>query len=271
MIYSKFPTGEVNCKFLQGGDDIICMPTMENINDYFMTAVLACEANNRARCGKPFDLFLPYLPYSRQDRLTSMVEPFSLKVIGKILNQTGASAIFTLDAHSDVSMACIDNLINVQQSCFIRMLLPSLDYKKYTLIVPDQGASKKSKDYRHLFNNTVTCIKHRDTETGALSIEGIVGEVQDRNCIIMDDICDGGGTFILLAKELYRKGARTVALAVTHGIFTKGLRPLLDAGITKKYTTDSFENVNGEYKEVVSVRSILSVFLEENNEYLTSY
>ena len=258
----KFPTGEAHCK-LNGSDALLHIPMQPNVNDYFMTVLLACDANLRARDGRPFDLYLPYLPYSRQDRPTSHAEPFSLKVIGAMLNQTACRRIYTLDAHSDVAFACIDNLVNIPQSRFV---LPALgeQTKEMTLVIPDQGAVKKATAYAASFADVVTALKHRDTATGRLEIEGVFGDVDKRDCLIADDICDGGMTFKLLADYLFKHGASSVSLAITHGVFTKGIDVLFDAGIKAIYTTDSFPQTPRTNLTVSGASHILNDFITEN-------
>ena len=233
-----------------------------NLNDYLMSVLLACDANHRARDGQPFDLFLPYLPYGRQDRPTSTAEPFSLKVIGGLLNATPCRRIYTLDVHSDVAFACIDRLVNVPQSRFV---VPALGARtgEMTLVIPDQGAVKKATAYAPAFASVATALKHRDTATGSLEIEGIFGAVEGRECLIADDICDAGGTFIMLADYLRRHGARSISLAITHGIFTKGIERLFEAGIEAIHTTDSFPQTPREGLTVSSAQQILNDFITE--------
>ncbi len=112
------------------------------------------------------------------------------------------------------------------------------------IICPDAGVSKKIDNFNHpalRANPKVFCSKHRDTVTGALSgFEAHCGDLEKRPCVIVDDICDGGGTFLGLAEELKHKNAGPLYLAVTHGIFSKGLDELLKV-FSVIYTTDSFQ------------------------------
>lgn len=252
--YFRFPTGEAHCR-LDGSDDLLFVPMMENLNDYLMTVLLACETNERVRDGKPFDLLLPYLPYSRQDRPTSRNEPFSLKVVGKLLNAAPCRHIYTLDVHSDVSYACVDRLINIPpEQVWHDLLLKNADN---TLVIPDMGAYKKLSKLTNKFKNHVIGLKQRDIATGHLKIADIVGDVKEQHCVIFDDICDGGGTFVLLAKELYQRGASAVELAVIHGVFTKGKDVLFEAGIKNIYTTNSFPH---EEQPKVHVTDVLDIY-----------
>lgn len=245
----KFPTGETHCKISEYGDYLFIpmndyLDGKQNLNDYFMTVMMAADIFRRR--GELFNIFLPYLPYSRQDRPTTPEEPFSLKVIGDMLNTIPYSKLFTLDVHSDVAYGCVRDLVNIGVDQIWRDLP-----KNKTLIIPDQGAFKKLSKIAGEFNDSVIAVKKRDMSTGRLEIVAVVGDVEFKDCIIVDDICDGGGTFIQLAEYLYGSGATSVELAVTHGIFTKGTMPLFDAGIKKIYTTDSFYKGNDSRIKVV--------------------
>ena len=260
----KFPTGEAHCRVEKS--TIVSVPPLGNVNDYLMMVMMACDAQRRVNEGEPFSLIMPYMPYSRQDRPTSDREPFSLAVVGHMLNSTGASKIYTLDVHSDVAFGCIKNLVNVPQKILVESRLAAVG--DLTLVIPDQGAVKKAATFSQHFPNAVQAIKHRDIKTGALSIEAVIGQVQGKDCLIVDDICDGGGTFIMLAQKLKELGANRIKLMVTHGIFTKGTRPIFESGIDTIYTTDSFEQhkTADGILHVTSTAHLMNIFLERNQK-----
>lgn len=235
--YLNFPAGESHCKGIDLSSVLYVPFGIRPLNDTIFNILL--QTNIRRRAGMETTLFLPYLPYSRQDRPTSGTEPFSLKVFGDILNLQGYNKVYTLDVHSDAAYGCVNNLANIPTEIMISEWFGCTTAQK-TLVIPDQGAYKRLSGLEDNFQNTVIVIKERDTSTGYLVIKHVVGEVSGKDCVIVDDICDGGMTFILIAQQLLKLGAASVTLAVTHGIFSKGLQPLLDAGITCFKTTNSF-------------------------------
>lgn len=233
--FFKFPTGEVH--FMGKIDkNLLYVPYKREvtINDWIMQIMLASSS----RPG--LELFIPYLPYSRQDRPTSNQEPFSLKVLGQILNTGKFKKVYTLDAHSDVAYGCIDNLTSIPISFILGEMYTHDYFNDQVLIIPDQGAYKKLNKCSHMFSSVATAIKERDTATGHLTLKHLIGDVEGKYCSIIDDICDGGGTFTALAKELKARGAKIIDLHVTHGIFTKGAKVLFDSGISMVHTTNSF-------------------------------
>lgn len=164
--------------------------------------------------------FLPYFPFARHDRRIDDSDGLELELaleLAKDLDLTIA------DAHSDVS----GMLRNIPQHVAVQLFAGAgLFEGEPIVVIPDAGAVKKADTWTGA-RPTVTCSKHRDPETGKLSgftIPG--GDLGGAPCVIVDDICDGGGTFLGLAKELKAKGAGPLRLAVTHGLFTKGLGPL---------------------------------------------
>lgn len=193
------------------------------------------------------ELHISYLLAARMDRVMVDGEPFSLKVIAAMLNQAAFKKIRIFDPHSEVTTALIDRSYAVNNHHFVKDALD--DYFKknaatpFCIVSPDAGALKK---IHHLAKSlgvaeVVECMKERDVRTGALtSFKTTADDLSGSTCFIVDDICDGGGTFAGTAKMLKEKGALKVNLIVSHGIFSKGGSI---EGIDEIYTTDSFRTV----------------------------
>src|SRR5579871_3184681 len=195
------------------------------------------------------ELHVSYLLAARMDRVMLDGEPFSLKVIAAMLNQAGFKKIKIFDPHSEVSTALIDRSYAVTNHAFVAKALT--DYARThsgeapVLVSPDAGALKKiHKLAQHLgIENIVECMKERDVRTGALThFKAMTDGLHGQTCFIVDDICDGGGTFAGTAKMLKEKGAGKVNLIVSHGIFSRG--PVIEH-IDEIYTTDSYKKVEG--------------------------
>lgn len=175
------------------------------------------------------NLYIPYLPYGRQDKLIANDSTFALRVFAKILNGMNFERIAIQDPHSQIALSLINNSIAVypyrELDAIFKYIKP--DYVCY----PDAGATVKySKIYPY---NYIWAEKSRDQSTGYIKYSGLSTQVRDLKILIVDDICDGGMTFKLLAKMLLEKGASEVNLFVTHGLFTKGLKTLKDSGINR--------------------------------------
>lgn len=178
-------------------------------------------------------LRIHYLPYGRQDKEVSNDATFALRTFAKILNDMNFDCVEIVDPHSSVATDLIRNSVAIQSTELSRIW----NEGGYDLVCyPDKGAnSKYSKlyDWPHVFGN-----KTRDQATGNITGYELYGDVYGKNVLIVDDICDGGATFKILTKDLLANGAKSVALFVTHGIFSKGTRTLFDSGIARVFTAD---------------------------------
>jgi ribose-phosphate pyrophosphokinase len=182
-------------------------------------------------------LKIPYLMASRYDRHMVEGDSFDLKVVANIINSLNFESVLLFDTHSDVSSALIERSKVITN----RRLVEEYKEENAVLIVPDAGAAKKADKYREwndCIKDEVYCIKHRDEE-GNIRLKVIEPEkCTDRNCVVIDDLCDGGRTFVEIAKQIKPKH---LTLMITHAIFSKGIDEL------KKYyqqiiTTDSYNH-----------------------------
>lgn len=195
------------------------------------------------------ELHVSYLLAARMDRVMLDGEPFSLKVIAAMINQGRFRKVLIFDPHSEVSTALIDRSYAVTNHLFVSDALS--DYacthsgEAPCLVSPDAGALKKIHKLAQFLGieNVVECMKERDVRTGALTnFKAMTDGLHGQTCFIVDDICDGGGTFAGTARMLKEKGAAKVILLVSHGIFSRG--PVIEH-VDDIYTTDSYKKVDG--------------------------
>lgn len=202
---------------------------------------------------KRIELFIPYFPAARQDRVMIKGEPLSVKVYADIINGMQLDKVFVFDAHSEVTPALVNNCDVIPNHTFIKAVIKSIG-NDVKLISPDGGALKKIYKVSEFLGGVevVECSKSRDVKTGRLSGFKVYNDdLQGADCLIVDDICDGGGTFVGLAQELKNKNAGKLYLAVSHGIFNKGFA-VLDC-FEKIFTTNSFKDFEGESVEVIGL------------------
>lgn len=171
------------------------------------------------RNGATVEWFLPYFPFARHDRRNHRGDGFEL---GVALDLVRDLPLTIADPHSDVA----GQLRHVPQAVSVECFRDAGAFDTNPVIViPDAGATKKAHEWAT--GRVIQALKHRDPTTGRLSrFEALVDDLGAAPCIIVDDICDGGGTFLGLATELRERNAGPLTLAVTHGLFTKGTRDL---------------------------------------------
>ena len=249
----KFPAGEVGVKLPQIEEHekvgiVLTMPTSDEILIALnMLDALAIQGIQREN----IDLFIPYFPYGRQDRMCHEGESFALRVFGHMLKAfPHYNNIYIKDMHSDVTQQVLMGYgVQVkhmsQSSC--AKYLPKFD----ALIAPDKGAAQKVNTHYQVGLGTKVFTILKERKDGQVTyvdfpFDTITGEV----CVV-DDICDGGATFLALAEMLYstQPNISKLCLYVTHGIFSKGVVELL-----KKYATIYVHNnMNQSVAESVTV------------------
>lgn len=177
------------------------------------------------------DLFIDYLPYARQDKEIANDATFALYPFAQLLNSLAFATVKILDPHSEIAT----DLIHRSQAAYPVKEVSKVATDTDVFCYPDAGALRK---YCLIYpeRETVHGDKIRNQETGFIESYELHGNVSGKRVLIVDDICDGGATFVHLAKALRERGATSIDLFVTHGIFSKGLMPLTQAGIRNIYT-----------------------------------
>ena len=232
---------------------IMITSRINNTEDLFKIQLAADVLTNSGIC-KELYLFVPYFPGARQDRRTSNEEPLTVKVYDDIINSIGFEEVIIFDPHSDVTPALLNNCTVIDNIELVSTIINNYlgyDRDDYYLVSPDGGAIKKTNKIAVVLNsNVVYGSKNRNISTGELTnIKIDCDDLKGKPCIIVDDICDGGGTFIGLAEELKKKNSGELFLVVSHGIFSKGFKEL-SKYFTEIYTTDSIRTeFNWEQQE----------------------
>lgn len=228
----RFPAGETFIRlpddpFLSGLAAYIVL-NFEGNDDLFNLALLVDALRRKYTSDVKISLYMPYLPYARQDRVCAPGESLSVKVVADFLNSLKLDSIGCLDVHSSVGVALIDNLVAIPLTSYGSRLLGRVKFSRDTtiLVSPDAGANKKVLDFAKAFKypHVVRADKTRDVLTGAITGTAVYSEhVGSKDFLILDDICDGGRTFIELAKELRKLTDGKIYLYVSHGLFSAGM------------------------------------------------
>ncbi|KRT15991.1 phosphoribosylpyrophosphate synthetase [Pedobacter ginsenosidimutans] len=243
-----FAGGEPHIKISNNFDVATPVTITQRINSFNDLGMICITVDALRRMGvKEIELFIPYFPAARQDRVMISGEPLSVKVYADIINAMALASVTVFDPHSEVTPALLNNCITVSNHDFIRQVIAKIG-AEVKLISPDGGALKKIYKVSEFLGGTevVECSKSRDVKTGKLSGFKVYAEdLAGADCLIVDDICDGGGTFIGLAEALKTKNAGKLYLAISHGIFSKGFDEL-GKYFEQIFTTDSIKEVDHE-------------------------
>lgn len=255
----KFAGGECHLRILEKINEQtqVRLNTRLNTSDDVMNLCLAVDALRNS--GVTYiEAFIPYIPYARQDRVMVPGEPLSIKVFANIINNLHLNKVVVFDAHSEVSIALLNNCVNIYNHEMVIHFLNVFQLQTYVLVSPDLGAYKKIDKLAQKLNYRgaiATGIKIRDLNTGQIiKSDVITDDLNGQACVIVDDICDGGRTFIELATALKTKGAGDLFFMTSHGIFShNALERLQEAGykgvgasnsIAQRNETDFFKLYN---------------------------
>lgn len=260
---SKFPDGQQSISIEPVGPT----PTIQiqsRLNSFRDVELIICANQSLKEMGATnIELYVPYFLGARSDRKFGEGETNYLKnVICPIINSQGFSKVITLDPHSDVLEACLNNFEKENNFKLVEYAISEIDKKENIILVsPDAGAYKKVFDVAKEFQieNIITATKVRDIKTGnILSTQlPIISRNVKYKYVIVDDICDGGRTFIELAKAIKsQREAVEIYLVVTHGIFSAGFAEL-NKYFKGIFCTDSYRDVaDDEYETKTNVKTL---------------
>lgn len=244
-----FKGGEPHLKIteeLSPQDEV--MITCRAINfETFGTMLLAADALRRFDV-KRLELFIPYFPAARQDRVMVPGEPLSVKVYADMVNAVGFDKVYIFDAHSEVTPALVKNSQVIPNHSLVKKILSNYNLNDVILVSPDGGALKKIFKLSTALGGVqvVEASKKRDVKTGKLSSFHVYEDsLEGKTCFVVDDICDGGGTFLGLGEQLIAKGAGDLNIIVSHGIFSRGVEHLSEM-YKDIYSSDSFSTRNDD-------------------------
>ena len=251
----NFPAGEVGVKIqphsYAAKVDLVSIAASITSSDEVIQLFMITDALRRQFYNAKIELWLGYTPYGRQDRVCNECESLSLGVFASLINAQHYDRVLILDPHSDVTPALFNKCtVNGLRDIFIGML--GERYNQHVFVAPDAGAAKKVGSIAEYFGcDVVYGVKKRNMADGKIVSLDLSGDVADKKVIVVDDICDGGATFLALGSLLKEKGVKSADLFVTHGIFSKGTKELAEI-YTNIYTTNSYhqdreEIVDGVY------------------------
>nr|WP_276901648.1 ribose-phosphate diphosphokinase [Pedobacter kyonggii] len=254
-----FAGGEPHIKISNNFDVAAPVTITQRINSFNDLGMICITVDALRRMGvKEIELFIPYFPAARQDRVMIPGEPLSVKVYTDIINAMALASITVFDPHSEVTPALLNNCVTVSNHEFIKQVIVNIG-TEVKLISPDGGALKKIYKVSEFLGGAevVECSKSRDVKTGKLSgFKVYADDLAGADCLIVDDICDGGGTFIGLAEALKAKNAGRLYLAISHGIFSKGFDEL-GKYFEQIFTTDSIKEVDHEGVTQIKLADII--------------
>jgi ribose-phosphate pyrophosphokinase len=221
---SRFSDGEMFCQIeenVRGVHTYVIQPTCSPVNDNLMELLIMFDALKRASAGS-ITAVLPYYGYARQDRKMAPRTPISSRLVADLLQVAGITRVLTVDLHA----AQIQGFFNVPVDHLFALPVFLEDYLRTTFdqravfVSPDAGGVERARAYSKRMGASLAIIDKRRARANESEVMHLIGDVKDRDCIIVDDLIDTGGTLCNAARAVMDKGARRVVACATHGVFS---------------------------------------------------
>ena len=241
----RFSDGEISVQInenVRGADVFIIQSTCNPTNDNLMELIVMVDALRRASAGR-ITAVIPYFGYARQDRrVRSARVPITAKVVADFLSSVGVDRVLTVDLHAEQIQGFFDVPVdNVFGSLVLLEHMKQQQFENPVMVSPDIGGVVRARAMAKLMNDTdLAIIDKRRPKANESQVMHIIGDVADRDCIIVDDMIDTGGTLCKAAEALKKHGARRVFAYATHAVFSgNAFENLSNCDIDEVVVTDS--------------------------------
>ncbi len=240
----RFPDGEIFVKYhenIRGDDVFIVQPTCHNPNENLMELLIMLDAAKRASADR-ITAIIPYYGYARQDRKDQPRVPITAKLVADLLSTAGADRVLTLDLHAQQ----IQGFFNIPvdhlyaSPVIVKHLRKNVDPSNLVVVAPDTGSVKMAQAYSDMVGCGFAVVAKRRISATEVASSHLVGDVEGRDCLIVDDMTATAGTLIGAAEQLKAHGAKDIYAAVSHCCLNeKGRTRLMKSDIKTLISTDS--------------------------------
>jgi ribose-phosphate pyrophosphokinase len=228
---------------VRGADAFVLQSTSYPANDHLMELLIIIDALRRASARR-ITAVIPYFGYARQDRKTGSRTPISAKLVANLITRAGADRVMTLDLHAAQIQGFFDiPTDNLYASpVMVRDIRERFDLKRAMVVSPDVGGVVRARGLAKRIDAPLAIIDKRRERAGESEVMNVIGEVDGRTCILVDDIVDSGGTLVNAADALLENGATDVYAYISHGVLSGGAVARLTASHLKELViTDSIQ------------------------------
>ena len=268
-----FANGEIYARFdesVRGTDAFVIQSHCNPINEWLMEQLIMVDALKRASA-KRITVVAPFYPYARQDKKSRGREPISARLIADLFKTAGADRIMSVDIHAPQIQGFFDGPFDhlFAMPLLLEHCRAQLDSSTLTVVSPDMGRVRVADIWSQKLGAPLALIhKRRDpTVANQVSVHEIVGEVEGRVCLIVDDLIDTGRTIVKAAEALKNAGARGVVVAATHAVFSDPATEILQSDfIDKVVVTDSLpipEDKRWDRLEILSIAPTIANAIRE--------
>ncbi|MDE2396847.1 MAG: ribose-phosphate pyrophosphokinase [Burkholderiales bacterium] len=262
---SRFSDGEVTVEIRQNvraRDVFVVQPTCTPTNENLMELLIMVDALKRASARR-ITAVIPYFGYARQDRRPRSTRvPISAKVVANLLETTGVERVLTMDLHADQIQGFFDIPVdNIYASPVLLSDLKSKNYPNLVVISPDVGGVVRARALAKQLGCDLAIIDKRRPAANVSEVMHVIGEIDGRNCVIMDDMIDTAGTLVKAAEVLKSRGAKSVYAYCTHPVFSgPAVERITKSQIDEVVVTNTIP-LSGPAKDCPRIRQLSVAFL----------
>lgn len=220
---SKFSDGEISVNVgesVRGMDVYIVQPTCAPVNDNLMELLILIDAMKRASAGR-INAVMPYYGYARQDRKAKARDPITAKLVADLIMAAGADRVLTMDLHANQIQGYfdlpVDHLIGLP---LLAKPFKEMNLQNVVIVSPDHGSVTRARNFAEFFNCPIAIVDKRRPEPNKSEIMHIIGDIEGKNCILVDDMIDTAGTIVNAANAIKKLGAKNVYACATHGVLS---------------------------------------------------
>lgn len=242
-LVGSFSDGETRVELkenVRGAEVFIVQPTCAPANQHFMEALIMVDACRRASA-KQIALVMPYFGYARQERKSAPRTPITAKLAAELIEASGVDRVLTFELHN----SAIQGFFKIPvDHLFVKPVFAkyfsSFDLSDTVVVSPDAGGVERARAMAKQFNCGLAIIDKRRDRPNESAVMNIIGEVENKNCLIVDDIVDTGGSLVKATAALLNRGAKTVSAAITHPVLSgPAIQLIKESKLTQLVVTDS--------------------------------
>lgn len=262
----KFSDGEIFVNIaetVRGCDVFIIQPTSSPVNDNLMEALILIDALKRASAGR-INAVIPYYGYARQDRKTKAREPITAKLVANLLTEAGTDRVISMDLHAGQIQGYFD--IPVDHLSGIPILaeyFKDMIDEDTVVVSPDIGGVVRARNFASILDLPIAIIEKRRPKANVSEVMNVIGDIKDKNVILVDDIVDTAGTITKAAEVLKNIGAKHVYACATHAVLSGPAIERIDNSVIEKFVvTDTIPLTDEKKIDKIEVVSVAPIFAE---------
>src|ERR1700720_1064947 len=254
-----FSDGEIRLQILEnvrGADVFVVQPTCTPVDRHIIELLLMIDALRRASAER-ITAVLPYYGYARQDRKDKPRMPISARLIANLIQRAGADRVLTLDLHAAQIQGFFDVPVDHLFAAPVMLeYFESIGRRDMTVVSPDAGGVERARAFAKHMNAPLAIIDKRRTDVNVAEVMNIIGDVEGRHCLIVDDLIDTGGTLVKGAEALLKQGATSVIACATHAVLSGSAVQRIEASQISEVVVTNSIPLSEEAKRCTRIKTL---------------